>query len=280
MLLMINGFDVYLRKAIEHGGVIFPEKFSAGPEEGKTDIYSLKQSQGSFHFSAQYLNDPIDDDAIEFKRNWILFYDPAELPREGDDMLFVDPAFSDKQQADFSGLVLTRVTELNVVHVMEALKLKLNPKQLIDEIFRLHTVCPTIRVTYIETVAAQIVLINLLKEEMIKRNRFFTLEEFQPNTREKKSMRIRGLIPRFASGGIKLRAGLSQLRDELLEFPRNTHDDLIDALSQGVGIWRPPSKYKARENLEGTWVDWEKKLPRAKLTRIGSMFRDMMPLRP
>lgn len=272
-----GGFDVYIRKCIENGKPIFPEKFSVGPDpkQRKTDLNQLKQSQGSFHFSAQYNNDPVDDDAIEFKRHWIRHYDV--LPENGDDIMFIDPAFTEKKAYDFCGIVLTRITSENIVYVMQALALKLQPQDLIREIFRLHEVHKNIRKTYVESVAAQVMLLSLLKSEMLKRNKFFALDEFKPSTRENKASRIRGLIPRFESGGILLRRGLSDLENELLEFPRNTHDDLIDALSQGVNIWLPPSKIEHHEKQEGTFDWWKKKSNTTNLTRVGQYFRDMIP---
>jgi len=284
----MNGFDVYIRRAVENGEVIFPEKFkvSRTPEalaeaqkRGRDFEYldELKVAKGSFSYSAQQLNDPVDDDAIEFKREWVRRYD--ELPKHGVDQLFVDPAFTLKQSNDPSGIVLTRICDDNIVYVMEALKLRLNTEELINEIFRLHVVYPSIRVTYIESVAAQVMLLTLLRSEMLKRNKHFVLEEYQPSTREKKAMRIRGLIPRYQAGGIMHRHGLIDLENELLEFPRNVHDDLIDALSQGVNVWNAPSKIQHKSSDDGTWSWWHKKAAGPRLTRMGSFFEDLAGVR-
>lgn len=278
---MSHGFDVYLRKCVERGQPIFPEKFCVGPdpEKKKTDLDQLRISQGSFHFSAQMNNDPVDEDAVEFKRHWIRRYEGEPPP--GDDYLFVDPAFTLKQTNDFSGLIVSRVTTDNLVYVMEALKLKVDANGLISEIFRLHRLYPKIIKTLVESVAAQVMLLTLLRAEMIKQNKFFSIEEYLTSNKEKKAVRIRGLVPRYASGGILHRQGLLELEAELLEFPRNTHDDLIDALSQGTTIWKPPSKAHDHSEKVGTFDWWKrnhlKREPLGVMQIGGGLFRDLFP---
>lgn len=121
-------------------------------------------------------------------------------------------------------------------------------------------------------------MMTLLKKEMIKRGKFFTIEEYMPSTREKKATRIRGLIPYYAAGAVIHRHGLSDLENELLEFPRNTHDDLIDALSQGVNVWRPPTKkHEFKKTPEGSLNWWlNEHLDKPRLMRMGGgLFRDL-----
>jgi len=269
------GFDVYMRRAVEGGEPIFPEKFCVGPDpEGKkTDLEQLKISQGAFHFSAQYLNDPVDEESIEFKRSWVRNYEIC--PEEGEDLLFIDPAFGLKPENDFTGMVLTRTSVENVVYVMEALRVKGDPGRLVKEIFRLHKLYPKIKKTFVETTVAQVMLAHLIRVEMLARNDFFLLEEYKPSTREKKATRIRGLIPRFEAGGIQLRQGLSDLYNELIEFPRGTHDDLIDALAHGVTEWRAPNRRVVEEKKEGTFNWWMKKVPQRGV-RMGGYFSDMI----
>ena len=192
-------------------------------------------------------------------------------------MFFVDPAFTLKQTNDFAGLIVTRITSEGIIYILEALKLKVDPHDLINEIFRIHVLYPKIVKTFIETTAAQIMLATLLRKEMIKRGKFFTIEEYVPSTREKKATRIRGLIPYYAAGAIVHRMGLNDLENELLEFPRNTHDDLIDALSQGVTVWRPPTKKHEHKIEEGSFDWWIKeKLDKPRMMRVGQgLFRDL-----
>ena len=57
------------------GQSIFPEEFSMGK------LAQLRQIWGSYNYSSQYLNNPIDPEAVRFKRGWLRHY--AINPFEG-----------------------------------------------------------------------------------------------------------------------------------------------------------------------------------------------------
>ena len=271
----LAGFDVYLRQAIENGRPLFPQKFCIGPDpEGKKeDLLELKANKGSFHFSAQQMNDPVDEESIEFKRK---FYQEVErFPSKGVDMMFIDPAFTLKQSNDFTGIVVTRFSEDNIVYVMEAVALKREPTQLVQEIFKLWERYPNIIRTKVESNIAQVVMITLLKDEMRNRNQFYSVEEYRASTRENKAAKIRGMVPRYESGGFRFRKGLNILKDQLVEFPRSRHDDIIDALSQGMDEWRSSPKNAPPKEEVRNFDWWAKRIHREPMTVIGGGFYDI-----
>lgn len=276
---MSGNFRVYIRKAIENGKAIFPEKFCVGPdpERKRRDLLELKVSQGAWHFSSQYMNDPVDDDSVEFKRKHFHIVDV--VPDKGVDHLFVDPAFSLSKSSDYTAIVLTRMTDENLVYIMEAIRLKQNPREVVKEIFRLNKIYPKIQCNYIESIAAQTMLFENIKEEMLARNHFITMAKYQPSTKENKAQRIRGLLPRYEADGFRFRRGLKDLENELIDFPRGTHDDLIDALSQGIGVWNPPIKINPKKKEWGTFDDWAEMVPKAPMTVMGGAFYDLLPRR-
>lgn len=270
----LGRFDVYVRSAIEKGSVIFPEKFSIGPEKEKEDLLALKVSKGSFHFSSQQMNDPVDEDSIEFKRK---FYQEFErIPEKGVDMMFVDPAFTAKQSNDATGIVIARFTEDNIVYILEGIGLRREPTHLIEEIFKLWERYPKIVKTKVESTIAQVVISTLLKNEMRRRNKFYMIEEYKPPTYENKVARIRGLIPRYESGGFRFRKGLHDLKDQMVEFPRSRRDDIIDAMSQGLPEWGTPSQVVEQKDENHNFEWWAKRIHRPALTRIGGGFYDVL----
>ena len=281
-------FDVYIRKSVENGKVIFPEKFVLNDDEiltvgneKKKSIESLKRQMDTWLFSGQYQNDPVDLETVEFKPIWFKTFKMDEETvnklRDCPSLMSVDPAFRLKQTNDYSGICVTRTSTENHVYVMEAIKKKMNPKNLVDEIFRLYTIYKPYRVL-VETVAAQILLVNLLQEEMLKRNQFFTIQEVKPSTNETKAARIRGLIPHYANGRIFHREGMKELENELTEFPRSTHDDISDCLSYMIPYWKGVSVSKPQQEAPyGSLNWWKKQMPVN--NRIGSLFRDFQRAR-
>lgn len=226
------------------------------------------------------MNDPVDSEAVEFKPAWFKNFQmddllAMKLSKVGA-LLSVDPAFRLRQTNDFSGLVVTKTTEENFVYVLEAKKKKVNPKGLVDEVFNLIDIYSPWKVL-VETTAAQIILIDLLKDEMMKRNKFFIVEEVKSSTLETKAMRIRGLIPHYANGRVFHAPGLKDLENELIEFPRGVHDDICDALSHQIHFWKGVMQAPAQPQFPtNSWGWWKKQQPN-RLTRVGRMFEDLMP---
>jgi len=249
------GLSVYIRQAVENGEVIFPgDPKLYGfcqtcdehmPGDRLKCLQCLKSLRSAVGFASQYMNNPIDEEAIEFKTPWIQEVSisgqlAADLAHQAG-YLTVDPALRLKETTDSAGFAVTKVGPDNLIYVLEAYAKKVDTQGLIDEIFRLCDLYQIQRVG-IEVVSAQLALILPLKKEMQRRRHFFTIDELKTSTKETKATRIRGLIPYYANGQILHRNGLVELKEQLIQFPRNLHDDIIDALAYQIPYWKT---YKA-----------------------------------
>lgn len=263
-------YDAYIRKAEENGKTIFKDIVLRDEEKQKLategrdveSLETLRRVMSPLFFSGQMMNDPLADELIEFKREWIVKFERTpELLRELSEcqaVMSIDPAFRQNQTNDFSGIVVTKASKTGFIYVLEAKQLKVNPSQLIEEIFRLVAMYKPKKVM-VETVAAQIMLLDLLRNKMRDTGTFFTVEETRTNTAETKVMRIRGLIPFYANGQILHAPGLQDLEGQLLEFPRGIHDDIIDALAYHQHEWKTGVKSLPKQPEQvGTWNWWMK----------------------
>ncbi len=91
---------------------------------------------------------------------------------------------------------------------------------------------------------------------MKRTNKRFRLEEYDPGTRETKSIKIRKLIPYYARGQVFHRPGMVELERQLREFPRNANDDIIDALQAQIPFWKGTTvvhKEKLEKYTQGWW---------------------------
>lgn len=283
-------YDAYIRAAVENGKTIFKDLVLSDAEkealakQGREveSIETLKRVMPPLFFAGQLMNDPLDDELIEFKRDWIVRFERTpELMRqlsECPSVLSLDPAFRQNQTNDFSGIVVTKVDKNGLVYVLEAKQLKVNPAKLIEEVFKLVDVYKP-RKVMVETVAAQVMLLDLFRNKMRETGKFFTIEETKTNTTETKAMRIRGLIPFYANGQILHAQGLHDLESQLLEFPRGAHDDIIDALAYHQTEWKVGAKSVQKEEIKyGTW-DWWQKVPKMGSQRnadIKQLFGDLL----
>lgn len=285
---MLSGYDCLIRKAVEGGAPIFPEAICLTEQERLANldkklesIERLKSSNGG-KFWSQYLNDPMDDSLLEFKREWFQKFSlvpGSQLANEfpvAPVLISIDPAFRMRQSNDDSGIVVTKTLSDNNVYVLEAKGIKANPQMLIEEIFRLVDKYQFVDKILLETVTAQIMLLDLLNSEMRKRGKFFVIQEVKPDSNETKAARIRGLIPHYSNRRVYHTGTMYALEEQLLEFPKGAHDDIIDALSYQVKFWRPFNLADAKigDAPYGS-MGWWKKKTGTRPTVIGKLFKDI-----
>jgi predicted phage terminase large subunit-like protein len=245
---LASKFDVIKRKAIkEDGTAYFPQRYSLEKLQDK------KESQGSWIFSTQYMNEPISPEDAVFRKEWIKYYD--KLPAIVRKFMTIEPAISPDSGANFSVIMTCAVDEGNNLYVVDYVREHLLPKELIDWIFRKFVEHRHVKLG-IETVAFQKVLKFWLIDQMRERSIFLPIEELKTET--SKEIRIMGLQPRFETGAIYIRKNMLDLEDELLRFPKGQTDDLIDALAHQLQIIHKPQVSK-KEDVPYMSLEWFEK---------------------
>ena len=225
-------WEVVIEKAIRgDGSLFFPEKLS------HEFLDNAKKSMGSYLFSNQYLNEIIPLDLQNFKQSWFQYYE--QLPKNHYTFIFIDPAISQADSADFTGVVVVGVDPDKRFYIKFAKRYKITPTQIISLIFDLNAQFKP-QVIGVEQVAYQKALLYFLDEEMRRRNTIVPVKGIMPPNDKTKQMRILSLVPRFEWGRVFLSRGLNDLEMELLSFPRGRHDDLIDALASIEYIYYAP----------------------------------------
>jgi len=248
----------------DDGGVIWPEKYS--PEE----IEQIRSEMTEYFFSCQYLNNPVPEEARDFKNTWFRYYTVRTGYTTGgvlrtvynaggrdipaDELSFkitVDPAFEVKPKNDHTAIVvcghwLEPVTGQRWLFVVEYIRDKLRPDVAIKKIDGLARKW-NVREVGVESHAAQV-----LYTEMVRQTAQWIGEqdvEVIPIKRGGEShvgkARVRRLVPYYRDGRIyhaqHMAAGV--LETELLAFTggqsRGESDDLSDALSDQVDFGRP-----------------------------------------
>lgn len=203
-------------------------------------LEGAKRTMGSYLFANQYLNEIIPSELQTFKKTWFNYF--SELPKKTNCFVFIDPALSEADTSDFTGIVVLKIDAKNDWYVQYAKRHRLNPTQLVDFVFRLNSQFSP-QVIGIEEVAYQKALLYFLAEESRRRNVALPVHGVKYPPTISKQTRILGLVPRFEFNRIFLNQGLEDLELELLQFPRGSHDDLIDALASMEKIaYAPDSK--------------------------------------
>lgn len=224
------------------GKLLFPPRLTWKHLEEK------KRQQGSSHFNAQYMLDPVPLEDALFKFQF-KYYDQTDITGlQLNKFVTIDPALSQKKEADYSAMTCIGIDKNNDWYVLDLWRDKVNPKRLLDQIFYWDDKWKPIAVG-IETTAFQKTLQFFAYEEMKRRNHHVPLKELV-HTDQSKDQRIRGLEPRYETGSVfhnKLLAYNDTLEDELRRFPKGKNDDMIDALASQLEIGFPSKVAERRQ---------------------------------
>lgn len=232
-------WSVYYKKAYDDNGeLFFPEKLSHEFLEG------AKRSMGTYLFANQYLNEVFPSDEQIFKPTWLKPY--TQLPGEYHTFAFIDPAISTEDGADYTALSVVSVTKDKDWYLRIAKRARLTPTEIITLCFEVNRVFKP-KVIGIETVGFQEALIYMLNEEMRRRNEIIPVSGIKTGTDKTKEMRIMSLVPRFEWGHIFVTQGLTDFEKEYLQFPRGSHDDILDSLSQIESIVYYPTEGRVKD---------------------------------
>lgn len=234
---------VYVRSAIEQGEPIFPEEFSLDFFE---DIRNNPRV-----WAAQYANNPKESGLLEFQRNWLNFYNVAGQSHlvvfEGDRsrsvqvnnldrVVLVDPSMGENAQSDPSGICVTGTDDDLNIYLLETVKKRLRPPDLIAELIRLYQKWNP-RLISIEEVAFSATYRYWLKDEFQELGINPNLHKYKPGSKKAKKERIRGLSNYFAAGQFYLLEGMHDFLTEYERFPMTDSEHLLDALAQGPEVW-------------------------------------------
>jgi len=262
-------YNIMIRKVIENGKIIFPHKFQAKFSPIVKDwVYSeipctdyieyLKRSKGSDFFS-QYMNDPIDEENQLFKKAYFRYW--QHRPEALHVVMTVDLAIGQKQENDYTALVVCGKDSNHNIYVLDYLRGHWRPSDIVDNIFQMKDKWQP-HVVGMEVNGFQKTMQFGVEEEMRKRGNHFPITEIRNQTNSKE-FRIKALEPYYRNNAESLKdSGRiyhaewmkdKDLEHELLAFPKAKHDDICDSMSFSLNLLSPGIGKGFRKMLPGTW---------------------------
>lgn len=220
-------FNKKTYKAISDGKALWPEHLNLLELEKIKREYT--ENGYGYLFYQEYQNDPVSDENRKFKIEKLKHYEEKDLENKAVRcFISIDRAYSADKTADYTGIIINRVDYDNNWYIRSE-RFKGTESELIEKIFDLKDYFKPVKIG-IEQKAFEYTIKPALKEEMSKRNKFFTVEELK-DAGNSKIRRIEGLLPRYEMGTIHFLRTDTDLIDELIRFPKGANDDLIDALA-------------------------------------------------
>ncbi len=246
--------------AVAEGEPIFPERFT--PQS----LRDTERKMGSFKFSHQYLNVPISEGMVKFKREDILFYmvsldgkkvmipggQDSHISKEStysiplaelDITMTVDPA-SGKKDSDESAIVVCgHLQSEGAVFVLQVWGGRVTPFALIEKIISLWRKWRP-RAVGIEEVAMQSVFRQFLEQEKLKRQLPINIAKLKNKNRSKRERIIDGFQPYVENHQVMFLKKQEKLIKEMLDLRIVAGDvvgkspNRLDALAYQVDFWR------------------------------------------
>jgi len=213
----------------KQGEPLWPQRFDL------ETLLKIKNSIGPYEWQALYQSSPILTENQEFNPQWIKRIREEEVEKMNcRRVLTIDTAMSKQTYADNTGFCDNRINNENFWH-LRAWRKKMGPEELVDNLFSLYEqnhydVIGIEKTAYLEG------LKPFLDNEQRKRARFLPIMELS-HRQTAKEIRIRGLIPRYASGSIyHIEGQCSALEEEQMNFPFGITDDVLDATAYQLQV--------------------------------------------
>jgi len=219
----------------EKGEALWKEKYNL------ETLKQIKNTIGIYDWQCLYQQEPIASETQEFKKEFFRYRTIEEVEAlQTNRFLTIDTAISQKARADYTGFCLNFVDNENKWNI-KAWKKKISPLELIDDLFALQERFRLTKIGIEKTIYLQAIK-PFLDQEMRTRNKFLNIVELQ-HDQVNKETRIRALLPRYGSHSVfHITGQCVDLEEELINFPRGVHDDVLDATAYQLQIAIPPVK--------------------------------------
>jgi phage terminase large subunit-like protein len=213
------------------GEALWPQKF---PIE---KLRKTESTLGPYEFAALYQCNPITSENQEFKPEWLKKRRWAEVEiLETRKFATIDPGGKGEEN-DYTGITRNYVDKQNNWN-LKSMRAHIDSKELINVVFQLHD--EGFEQIGIEETVYTKAIEPFFKDECRKRNKFPNVIPLKAAERNKE-VRIRGLIPRYASGSVfHIEGECKDLEDEMIVFPKGSHDDTLDSAAYQNDIAEAP----------------------------------------
>jgi predicted phage terminase large subunit-like protein len=224
-------------KAIKYRAHSHDEKELLWPQKKSMEEFRMLRQQAfdmgmPDGYSQEYLNIPIDESSTYFRRADFLPMREDDYKKPVRYYITADLAISDKETADYSVFVVGAVDEDKRIQIRNVIRERMDGREIVDTLLMLQKLYEPEAVG-IEEMQVSKAIGPFLREEMIKHNNFLSLLPLKHGGKDKIT-RARSIQARMRAQGCKFdKQGDWYLvfEDELMRFPRDKHDDQVDAFS-------------------------------------------------
>ena len=223
---------------------LFPTRFT------KDYIEHLRQQQGPYIFSCQYLNDPQPDEEKIFSRKDLKLTPKVIIPPNTILHTYVssDPSVSQGDRSDPCVILTIQANANQEIFITRIIRDWFDPDGFIDSCLNVALQDRPIKFGF-EVVSFQKTLKFFLEKERLRRQIPCPIEEIKRSTQISKQERIKRIQPYLKAGKVYLVCDPSNLTtteqeflEELDTFPYGRYDDILDALADVIELIKYPGQ--------------------------------------
>lgn len=210
--------------------VLWPEKHNKETLQQKRQEYFDMGMPDVY--SQEYLNVPLDESVAYFKRNDFehITEEDKKLPLKY--YITVDLAIAEHEKADYSVFIVAGVDEMRRIHVVQVIRERFDSKDIVDTLLALQRIYDP-EVIGIEDTQITKSIGPFLREEMVRQNVYPSIIPLKHGGKDK-IQRARSIQARMRAKTVKFdkqAEWYASFEDELSRFPRDVHDDQVDAFA-------------------------------------------------
>lgn len=246
------------------GEFLWPRQQNAQGKWYGFDIKILSKKRAKYldktQYRAQYYNNPNDPDNARVDRSKFQYYNPKHITQENGYWYYkgqrlnvyaaIDFAFSLKNKADYSCVVVIGVNSDNDIFVLDIERFKTDKISVyFEHILAMHYKWGFKKMRAEVTVAQQAIVRDIKENHIKKHGLSLKVDEYRPSRSEgSKEERVAATLePRYDNMGIyHYRGGNCSLLEEEMIMAHPPHDDIKDCLTAAVDISAPPSASRSR----------------------------------
>jgi predicted phage terminase large subunit-like protein len=210
--------------------ILWPQRFSAQKFKDLKDDFT-KQGMPDV-YSQEYLNVPIDESSTYFKRADFLPIREDDKKKPLHYYVTADLAISEKERADYSVFIIAGVDEDKRIQLRNVIRDRMDGREIVDTLIAIQRLYEPVAVG-IEDMQVSKSIGPFLNEEMLNTNTFLNIYPLKHGGKDKLT-RSRSIQARMRANGVKFdkEADWYQpFEDECMRFPRDRHDDQVDAFA-------------------------------------------------
>ena len=208
---------------------LWPEHRSLDKLKSMRDNPNDQEFVGSIAFAQEYQHKPFSEEDAIVKPDWIKECEPSQAPDEYSRQaraLTVDPAASERQTADPTAMIVADLGADGNVYVRAIRNQRTSPSITAETIKNLY-----------ETYQPQVVGIEQGALGLVFRDLLAGLPVIGLKPDKDKVRRLLAVSRFFEAGKVFLVKDIQNgqaLREQLIEFPKGTHDDMVDAIVYAI----------------------------------------------